>query len=85
MRFQHGRNPYFRGSSRQGTSQDGTRKDQGSQRIENPDKNQRCRKFSRICKLLSKIYPQLQPYSKTPERTEGQERVEMGEGTSRGI
>ena len=53
--------------------------------MEDANKDQGHRKFSWICKLLSKIYPQLQPYSKNLERTEGQERVEMGKRTSRGI
>ena len=31
------------------------------------------------------VHPQFQPYSKTIERIEGQERMEMGKGTSRSI
>jgi len=41
MRLQYGGNPYPRGNSWQRLSQDGTRKDQGSQGMENTNENQR--------------------------------------------
>ena len=40
MRFQYGRNPYLRGSSWKRTSQDGTKKDKSSKRVEDTNKNQ---------------------------------------------
>jgi len=40
MRLQYGRNPYPRGGSWQGTSQDGIGKDKGSQGVENTNENQ---------------------------------------------
>ena len=45
MQLQHGRNPYIRGSSWKRTSQDGTRKDKGSEGVENTNKSQGCREF----------------------------------------
>ena len=41
MRLQYRRNPYPRGSSWQGTSQDGKGKDKGCKRMENANKDQR--------------------------------------------
>ena len=41
MQLQHGRNPYFRSHSREGTGQDGTKKDKSSKGVE--DTNQRSR------------------------------------------
>jgi len=40
MRFQHGRNPYLRGSSWKRTSQDGTGKDKSSKGVKDTNKNQ---------------------------------------------
>jgi len=45
MRLQHGRNPYPRGSSWKITSQDGTRKDKGSEGVENTNKSQGYQEF----------------------------------------
>jgi len=45
MQFQYGENSYPRSNSGKGTSQDGTREDKGSERMENTNKSQRCRKF----------------------------------------
>ena len=41
--------------------------------------------FPWICQLLLMVHPQLQPHSKTVKRIEGQEEMEMGKGTSKGI
>ena len=40
MRLQYGRNPYPRGGSWQGTSQDGIGKNKDSQEVENTNENQ---------------------------------------------
>ena len=85
MRFQHGRNPYYRGSSWKMTSQDGTGKDKGSKGVENTNKTQRCQEFPQICQCLLMIHPQLQPYSKTIKRIKGQEGMEMGRRASKGV
>jgi len=69
MRLQHGGNPYPRSHSREGTGQDGTRKDKSSEGVEDTNKSQGCRKFPRVRKLLPTIYPKLQPYSKAIEQT----------------
>ena len=45
MRLQYGGNPYPRGNSGKGTSQDGTREDKGSERMENTNKSQGRREF----------------------------------------
>ena len=41
----------------------GTRQGQGSQRMENANKNQRSGKLLRICKFLLEIYSKFQLYS----------------------
>jgi len=41
-----------------------TREGQGSKRMEDSNKNQRNGKLLRICKLLLKVHPELQSYSK---------------------
>ena len=59
MQLQYERNSNTRINCWKRTSQDGTRKDQDSQEIENADESQRCRKFPKICELLQKIYSKL--------------------------
>ena len=70
MQLQYGRNSNTRSNCWKRTSQDGTRKDQGSQGMENANESQRHRKFPRICKLLQRIYSKLQLYSKTIKQVE---------------
>ena len=41
-----------------------TREGQGSEKMEDSNKNQRNGKLLRICKLLLKVHPELQSYSK---------------------
>jgi len=84
-RLQHEGNPYLRGGCWQRTDSNGTRKDQGSKEMEDADKSERCRKLSRICKLLSMLYTKLQPHCQAIKQTKRQERVEMGRGTSKSI
>ena len=42
--------------------------------MEDTDKSQGCREFSRICKFLLEVYPEFQSYSKT---IKWQERMDM--------
>ena len=65
MQLQHGRNPYFRSHSREGTGQDGTKKDKSSKGVEDTNQSQGCGKLSWIYKFLLMIHPKLQPYCKT--------------------
>ena len=65
MQLQYRRNSNTRSNYWKRTSQDGTRKNQGSQGVENTNESQRHRKLSRIHKLLQKIYSKLQSYGKT--------------------
>jgi len=65
MRLQHGRNPYIRGGSWKGTSQNGTGKDKGGKEMKNTNKGQGCQEFPWIRQLLLTIYPQFQSHSKT--------------------
>ena len=81
MRLQYGRNPDTWSNCRMRTNQDGTREDKGSKRMEDADEDQRCRKFPWICQFLQTIHSQLQSYSKTIERIERKEGMEMGKGT----
>jgi len=85
MRLQHGENPYFRGGCQQRTDSNGTRKDQGSKRMEDANKSERCGKLSGIFKLLSTLYTKLQPHCQAIKQTKRQERVEMRRGTSKSI
>jgi len=85
MQLQHGRNPYIRGGSWKGTSQNGTREDKGSKGMENTNKGQGCREFPQIRQLLLTIYPQFQLQSKTIKQAERQEGMEMGGRTSKGV
>jgi len=85
MQFQYGGNSYPKSHSRKGTSQDGTREDKGSKRMENTNKSQRYREFPWICQFLPTIHLQLQSHSKAIEQVKGQEGMEMGGGTSKGI
>ena len=81
MWLQYGRNFNTRSNHWKKTSQDGTRKDQGSQEMENTDESQGHRKFPRICKLLQKIYLELQSYGKAIKRVKGKERMDMEQRT----
>ena len=85
MWFQYERNTHFRSYSRKGTSQNEVGEDQDSKRMENTNTDQGHRKFPWICKLLSTLYLELQPHSKTIKWIEGQERMEMEWRTSKGI
>ena len=85
MQLQHGGNSYPRSGSWERTSQNGTRENQGSKRMENTDKDQGCRKFPRICQFLASVHSQLQPYHGTIKQIEGQKGMEMGKGTSESI
>ena len=85
MRLQHGRNPHPRSNSWKRTSQDGTREDKGSERMENTNKSQRCQEFPQIRQFLLMVHPQLQSHSKAIEQAKGQEGMEMGGRTSKGI
>ena len=85
MRLQYGGNFYPKGNSGKGTSQDGTREDKGSERMENTNKSQRCWEFPWICQFLLMIHPQLQSHSKAIEQVKGQEGMEMGRGISKGV
>ena len=85
MRLQYGGDSYPRSDSWERTNQKGTRIDKGSKRMENIDEGQGCRKFPRICQFLPTVHLQLQSYSKTIKRIEGQKGMEMGKGTSRSI
>ena len=62
MRLQHERNTYFRGSGWQRTNPNGIRKYQGSKRMEDTDKSERCGKLPGICQFLSMLHTKLQPY-----------------------
>jgi len=53
--------------------------------VENTNKSQECREFSWICQFLLMIYPQLQSHSKATKQTKGQEGMEMGRRTSKGV
>ena len=59
------------------TGQDGTRKDQGSQGIEDTNQGQESGKFPRIHKFLQKIYSKLQLYSKTIEWAKNKKGKDM--------
>ena len=65
MQLQHGRNSNFKSHSQKWTSQNRTGENQDSQRMEDTNKDQECRKLSRICELLQIIHSKLQPYSET--------------------
>ena len=52
MQLQHGRNPYIRGGSWKGTSQNGTEKDKSGKGMENPNKGQGCWEFPWVYQLL---------------------------------
>ena len=62
MRLQHEGNPYLRDGCWQRTDSNGIRKDQGSKRMEDTDKSERCGKLPGICKLLLTLYTKLQPH-----------------------
>jgi len=75
MRLQHGGNSYLRGGCWQRTNSNRTRKDQGSKRIEDANKSERCGKLSRVCKFLLTLYTKLQPHCQAIKQTKRQERV----------
>ena len=81
MQFQHGGNPNPRGYCGQRTDQNGTRKDQSGEGMENTHKSKRHGEFSRLCKFLQTLHPELQPHRQTTKRVERQEGMEMGRGT----
>ena len=85
MRLQHEGDPYPRSDSWKRTSQNGTREDKGSKRMENTNEDQRCRKFPWICQFLPTIHSQPQSYRKTIKRTERKKGMEIGKGTSGSI
>ena len=85
MQLQHGRNPYFRSGCWQRADSNGTRKDQGSKRMEDTDKSKRCGKLPRIHKFLLTLYTKLQLHCQAIKRTKRQERVEMGRETPKSI
>ena len=85
MRLQHGGNPYSRSGGQQRTDPNGTRKNQGSKRMEDANKSKGCGKFPGIRQFLLTFYSKLQPYRQTVKRTKRQERVEMGRGTPKSI
>ena len=85
MQLQHGGNSYLRGGCWQRTDSNGTRKDQGSKRMEDADKSKRRGKLPVVCKFLSTLYTKLQPHCQAIKQTKRQERVKMGRGTPKSI
>jgi len=65
VQLQYGGNSNTRSNHWKRTSQDGIRKDQGSQGMENANESQRHRKLLRIYELLQKIYSKFQSHGKT--------------------
>ena len=84
MQLQYGGNPNIGGNSWQKTSIDRTRQDQGCQRMENANKNQRSGKLLGICEFLLEVHSELQSYSKAIKQPERKEEMgmEMGRRTS---
>ena len=82
MWLQHGRNSGTGSSSQQGTSINGAKQDQSSQRMESANKNKRSGKLLGICELLSEVYSELQSYNKTIEWSKKKKEMEMGRRTS---
>jgi len=62
IQLQHGGNPYLRGGCWQRTDSNGTRKDQGSKRMEDADKSEEHGKLPGVFKLLPTLYTKLQPH-----------------------
>ena len=85
MQLQHKRNPNPMSDSWQRTSMNRAGKDQGSNRIENTNENQRSGKLLRICKFLLEVYPQLQPYNKAIKQLKRKKGMEMGGRTPKGF
>ena len=85
MWLQHGRNPNSRSYSQKKTSQDGTRENQGSKGIENPNKDQGHRKLSWICEFLQMIHPKLQLYCKDTKQAKRKEEKGMERRISMGF
>ena len=85
MQLQHGENPYLRGGCWQRIDSNGTRKDQGSKRMEDADNSERCGKLPRVCKFLLTLYTKLQPHCQDIKQTKRQKRVEVGRETLKSI
>jgi len=85
MRLQYGGNPYPRGGCWQRTDLNGTRKNQGSKRMEDTDKSERHGKLPEVCKFLLTLYTKLQPHCQDIKQTKRQERVEVGRETPKSI
>jgi len=85
MQLQYGRNLYPKSYSRKEISQNGAEKDQGSKRIEDANGGQEHREFPWICKLLSTLYPELQPHNKTVKSIKRQKGIGIGQRTSKSI
>ena len=85
MLLQYEGNPNTWSSCWKGTSSNGTRQDKSSQGIEDTNKNQGSRKLPGICKFLQKVHLELQSYSKTIEKIEMKEGMDMDRGTPMGI
>ena len=62
-----------------------TREGQGSKRMEDSNNNQRNGKLLRICKLLLKVHPELQSYSKAIQWPKRKEGIEMGRRLPKGF
>ena len=78
MWFWYEENSDLRSHSWKRPGQDGIREDQSHKGMENSNKGQGYGEFPQICKLLSTLYPELQPYSKTVKQTKGQKEMEIG-------
>ena len=85
MRLQHEGNPYLRSGYWQRTNSNGTRKDQGSERIEDTNKSKGRGKLPRIHKFLLILYTKLQSHCQAIKQTKRQEKVEMGKETSKSV
>ena len=53
--------------------------------MEDTNKDQGCRKLSRVCELLQTIHSKLQPHSETTKWTKGKEKVRMERRTPTGL
>ena len=85
MQLQHGENPYPRSGCWQRTDSNRTRKDQGSKRMKDTNKNEKRGKLPGVCKFLSTLYTKLQLHYQAIKRTKRQEKVEVGRGTPKSI
>ena len=62
IQLQHGGNSYLRGGCQQRTNLNGTRKDQGSKRMEDTNKSKGHRELPGIHKLLPMFHTKLQSH-----------------------